>query len=120
MQRFIRYSAIGLVATATHYAVLVLAVEGGGLAPWWASALGAAIGAQVAYFGNRRYTFAHRGPVRESWLRFQGTAVLGALIGMAIIAIGSAWGLHYLPAQLLATGLTLLVTYWVNRRWSFG
>ena len=120
MQRFVRYSAIGAVATAAHYAVLLLAVEAAGLAPWWASGLGAVVGAQVAYIGNRHYTFAHRGPVRESWLRFQGTAVLGALIGMAVVALGTAWGAHYLAAQVLATALTLVVTYLINRSWSFG
>ncbi|HEX7437687.1 MAG TPA: GtrA family protein, partial [Caldimonas sp.] len=61
MRRFVRYSTIGALATATHYLVLVLCVEGGGWAAWVASGLGAVIGAQVAYFGNRRYTFAHRG-----------------------------------------------------------
>jgi len=120
MQRFIRYGAIGIVATATHYAVLLLGVKAAGLAPWWASGLGAVLGAQVAYLGNRRYTFAHRGPIGESWVKFQGTAVLGALIGMAIIALGTAWGLHYLVAQVVATALTLVVTYWINRTWSFG
>src|SRR4051812_39992112 len=114
MRRFVRYGAIGAVATATHYAVLLLGVEGAGLAPWCASGLGAVLGAQVAYLGNRRYTFVHRRPVRDSWWRFQSTALLGALIGMAVVALATAWGVHYLAGQVLATALTLVVTYWIN------
>src|SRR5450631_2807267 len=88
MRRFIRYGAIGALATATHYLVLVLCVEGGGWPAWLASGLGAAIGAQVACFGNRRFTFAHHGALADSWLKFQGTALLGAVLGMAVVAAG--------------------------------
>ncbi len=119
MRRFIRYSTIGALATATHYLVLVLCVEGGGWAAWVASGLGAVIGAQVAYFGNRRYTFAHRGAFAGSWLKFQGTALLGALLGMAVVAAGVRLGLHYLLAQVLATGASLVLTFAINRAWSF-
>jgi putative flippase GtrA len=119
MRRFIRYGAIGALATATHYLVLVLCVEGGGWPAWLASGLGAAIGAQVAYFGNRRFTFAHHGALADSWLKFQGTALLGAVLGMAVVAAGVGLGLHYLLAQVLATGTTLVLTFAINRAWSF-
>jgi putative flippase GtrA len=120
MRRFIRYGTVGAVATATHYAVLVLVVEVLGWPAWLGSGFGAVVGAQVAYAGNRRYTFAHRGRIATSWLRFQGTALLGALAGMAIVAAGVRLGLYYLAAQVLATGAGLLLTYLVNRRWTFG
>ena len=119
MQRFLRYTAVGAFATAVHYLVLVLCVEVAGWPAYLGSGLGAVIGAQIAYFGNRHYTFAHRGAIGESWLKFQGTALLGALVGMAIVAAGVRMGLHYLIAQILATGTTLALTFAVNRAWSF-
>ena len=119
MRRFLRYGTVGAVATASHYALLVLAVEAFGAPAWLGSGLGAVLGAQVAYAGNRRYTFDHRGAIRTSWLRFQGTALLGALCGMAIVASGVAVGLHYLAAQVIATGASLLLTFAINRRWTF-
>lgn len=119
MRRFIRYSAVGALATATHYLVLVLCVEVAAWPAWLGSGLGAVIGAQVAYLGNRRYTFAHRGAIGASWLRFQGTALLGALLGMAVVAAGVRIGVHYLLAQMLATGLSLALTFAINRGWSF-
>jgi putative flippase GtrA len=120
MRRFIRYGTVGAIATATHYALLVLVVEAFGWPAWLGSGLGAVVGAQVAYAGNRRWTFAHRGRVAASWPRFQATALLGALTGMAIVAAGVRLGLHYLLAQVIATGAGLLLTFAVNRRWTFG
>ena len=119
MQRFFRYGAVGAVATLAHYLLLVLCVERAGWPAWLGSGCGAVLGAQVAYLGNRWFTFAHRGAVSASWPRFQATALLGALLGMAVVALGVRMGLHYLLAQLLATLLSLLLTFGVNRAWTF-
>ncbi len=119
MRRFALYTAVGALATAVHYLVLVVAVEAAGGPAYLGAGAGAIIGAQVAYFGNRRYTFAHRGPLGPSWLKFQGAAIVGAVLGMTIVAVGVRAGLHYLVAQVLATAITLLLTFAINRRWSF-
>jgi len=119
MQHFIRYSAVGALATAAHYLVLVLCVEAGGWPAYLASGAGAVVGAQVAFAGNRWFTFAHRGALRASWPRFQATALLGALFGMAVVALGVRLGLHYLLAQVIATVLALLLTFAIKRAWTF-
>jgi putative flippase GtrA len=74
----------------------------------------------VAFAGNRRYTFGHAGPLWPAWWRFMGTALLGAAVGMVIVAAGVALGAHYLLAQAVATALVLLLTFAVNRVWAFG
>lgn len=119
MQHFIRYTVVGAVATAFHYALLVLCVEYVGWPAWLASGFGAVAGAQLAYLGNRWFTFAHRGEMRASWPRFQATALIGALFGMAVVALAVRLGLHYVLAQMLATGLGLVLTFGVNRAWTF-
>lgn len=119
MSPFLRYTLVGAMATAVHWALLALCVEAAGMAPWLASGLGAGVGAQIAFAGNRRFTFAHRGSLWPAWWRFMGTAGLGALLGMAIVAGGVATGLHYLLAQALATLCVLLLGYAVNRVWAF-
>ena len=120
MPRLLRYAGVGAVATAVHYLLLAACVELGGWPAFLGSGFGAVIGAQVAYVGNRWFTFAHQGDVGRSWLRFQGTAIVGALFGMAVVAIAVQLGWHYLLAQMLATGLALLLTFAINRRWTFG
>jgi putative flippase GtrA len=117
--RFLQYAAVGAIATAVHYAILVAVVEAGLLAPPRAAALGAWVGAQVAFAGNATLTFRAAGASVGAWLRFQITAVLGALLSFALVAAGVRLGLHYLVAQVLATLLNLLITFEINRRWSF-
>ena len=116
---FARYAAVGVAATAAHWALLALWVEAAAAPAWLASGAGAVLGAQVAFWGNRRFTFAHRGALRPAWLRFMGTALLGALVGMALVAAGVVAGLHYLWAQAVATAVVLVLTFAVNRRWTF-
>jgi putative flippase GtrA len=117
---FWRYLGVGAAATAAHWLVLAALVETSALAAWVATGVGAVLGAQVAFVGNRRFTFAHRGPVVPAWWRFMGTALLGALVSMAVVAAGVALGVHYLVAQAVATGLAVLLTFAINRRWTFG
>ena len=108
MPRLLRYATVGAVATAVHYLLLAACVELGGWPAFLASGFGAVVGAQVAYVLGR------------SWLRFQGTAIVGALFGMAVVALAVHLGWHYLLAQVLATALALLLTFAINRRWTFG
>ncbi|MEP7102225.1 MAG: GtrA family protein [Burkholderiales bacterium] len=118
-RHFSRYTLVGAFATAAHYLVLVACVELGHWPAWLGSGFGAAVGAQVAYAGNRWFTFAHRGEIGASWSRFMLTAVLGALLGMAIVALGVRLGLHYLIAQVIATLASLVLTFAINRAWTF-
>jgi putative flippase GtrA len=119
MAALLRYAAIGVLATATHYMLLAAAVELAGWRPALAAGVGAAIGAQVAYVGNRWFTFAHRGPWWPSWWRFQGTALIGVVGSSALVALGGVIGVHYLVAQFVATLLAMLLTFAINRRWAF-
>jgi len=119
VKRFIRYLGVGAIATGSHYLTLAAFVELGHWPAWLASGVGAVVGAQVAFFGNRRFTFDHSGAIGPAWFKFMGTAGAGALLGMAIVALGVAAGWHYLAAQVLATLCSLLLTYVVNRAWTF-
>lgn len=119
MGRFLRYSLVGAVATATHYGLLVAGVALAGWPAWLSAGLGAACGALVAYFGNCRFTFFCPPLAAGRWLRFQLTAVITTLCNMALVALAVVLGWHYLAGQLLATAATLLLGFAINRRWAF-
>ena len=118
-KRFLQYAAVGAVATAAHYAILVGLVEAHLLAPERAAALGAWVGAQIAFAGNAAFTFRGHGATLAAWLRFQVTAVFGALFSFVLVALGVRLGAHYVLAQIVATLINLVVTFEINRRWSF-
>jgi len=115
----LRYALVGAMATAAHWLTLSLLVEAALLPAWLASGVGAVLGAQLAFAGNRRFTFNHQGAWWPAWWRFMGTAALGAVLGMALVGAGVALGLHYLLAQAVATLVVMLLGFVVNRRWSF-
>lgn len=117
---FLRYAAVGVVATGVHFALMAGLIEAWRWAAWLASGAGAAAGAQVAFLGNRHLTFAHTGPWWPAWWRFMGTAAFGAAAGMVLVAGLVQLGLHYLWAQASATVLILFTTFVVHRAWSFG
>jgi putative flippase GtrA len=134
--QFLRYSAVGLGATLVHYVVLLLGVELGGCSPAWGSAWGAILGAQVAFIGNRWWTFApaprsseqaaSHAPMSSkpaawvaSWLRFQLTAITAAALGVVWLKLGMHAGLYYLLAQMVATAVNLVLTFVVNRYWTY-
>lgn len=119
LRAFVRYAAVGAFATVVHFGVLTLGVEVRHWPAWWGSGVGAVVGAQVAFVVNRLVTFNHRGAVIPTWVRFMGTALLGAVVSMSIVAAAVTLGSHYLLAQGLATVFVLLLTFIVNRDWTF-
>jgi putative flippase GtrA len=119
MPALLRYTLVGTIATGVHYALLLLCVEFGRWPAYAASGFGAVVGAQLAYAGNRWFTFAHRGGLPASWLKFQGSAMLGSLAGMVIVGLGVKIGVHYLLAQVFATLFVLGLTFAINRHWTF-
>lgn len=111
---------MGASATLGHYLLLMTLVE---LFLWPATLsafLGALGGAAIAYYGNWRYTFQSSRAHRVALPRFFLTAALGSVTNAAIV-----WGvidqleLHYLLAQMLATITVVLITFHVNRKWTF-
>ena len=119
MRQLVRYGSVGAVATAVHYAILIACVQWAHWPAWLASGYGAATGAQVAYLGNRWFTFTDRAGIGASWLRFQALALVGALIGMAIVAVAVRLGGYYVMAQMAATAIVMLLTFVLNREWTF-
>lgn len=118
---FVRYSLAGGVATAVHYAVLLILVEAAGVAAGRAAASGAAAGAVADYLANRRFTFTgSTARHRQALPRFLAVAALGVAVSGLLVWLGSAvLGVHYLVAQVIATVLVLALGYRLNRTWSF-
>ena len=118
---FFWYVLAGGIATAVHYAVLLLMVEVFAFPAAPSAAFGALCGAAVSYLVNRLVTFPGSG-VRHLLAvpRFTLIALAGAALNGALVWVGVhllSW--HYLAAQALATLLVLGLTYRLNRSWTF-
>ena len=115
------YVGAGAIATASHYAVTVAAVEAFGAAPLAASAGGFAVGAAVKYFLNYFVAFRSLEPHGAALPRFAAAlGILFVLNALFFALLNQALGLHYIVAQVLTTLLLIPPGYLLSRRWVFG
>jgi putative flippase GtrA len=119
LAQFLKFAAAGGVGTACHYATLVLWVEvlGGPVVPGTLAGFG--VGALVNYLVARRFVFASDRPHAAALPRFALVAATGAALNTAIVAWLNGPGLHYLAAQVVATGAVLVWNFFLNRAWTF-
>lgn len=120
LSRFGRFVMVGGLATALMFALLIVGVEGLGLAPALASALAYVLSALANYALNHRLTFASRQKHRVALPRFGLISGAGLLLNTAIMAAGTAlWSGHYLWIQIVATGLVMLWNFAGSQLWTF-
>lgn len=118
---FFWYTVAGGIATAVHYAVLLVLVEVFARAPSPSAVLGALCGAVVSYLFNRYLTFPGARVRHQLAIpKFLLVSLMGALVNGALVWAGIHWlAWHYLLAQAVATLLVLGLTYRLNRSWTF-
>lgn len=119
-RQFSSFAGVGAVATMAHYLTLLALVEGGVAHPAPASAAGAALGALVSYVLNYRVTFAAQSPHRKTLPRFLAIAGVAMILNFVLMHGLVAWlALPYLAAQVVVSGVVLLLTFGANRNWTF-
>jgi putative flippase GtrA len=119
-EQFIRFAIVGGVATGIQYAILIALVQGALAGPVAASSVGFAVSAIINYALNRSITFRSSQAHAEALPKFAIVAVLGLAVNASLIWLFHIpVGLHYLLAQVLATGGTLLWNFTLNRIWTF-
>ena len=114
------YSLIGAIGTIGHYVILIVLVEIFVIAPVTATTFGFIVGALINYFLNYYLTFRSQKSHSEALFKFTVVAVVGAGINSLIMYLGTEFGaMHYIVAQVIATGIVLLLTFTINKLWTF-
>ena len=118
--QFLRFALVGVLATLTTYAVLIVGVEGLHLDAVMASVAGYGLGVIVNYSLNYRFTFnseQHHHVVLPKFLIVAGS---GMIINASVMYAGIKWiGIHYVLAQLVAVMIVFTLSYAANRLWTF-
>jgi putative flippase GtrA len=117
--QFIRYATAGAVGTGVHYSLLLVLVEVARIGAVPASTCGAIAGAFVNYALNYRFTFRSTRPHAEALVKYFTVTAIGIAMNALVVAAATHQGLHYMVAQVLATGIVLLVAFIANRTWTF-
>lgn len=120
LPQFARFVAVGALCTLLQYLVLAAGVEWLGAAVVPASSAGFVLSACLNYLLNRRYTYASTLPHRRAAPRFVVVLATGLLINaLFMLLLHGYLGLHYLPAQVLTTVVTMIWNYMAHRLWTF-
>jgi putative flippase GtrA len=118
--QFVKFGIVGVSNTLLTFAVYTLLLKVFGVWYLAASAIGFIVGAVNGFLLNRRWTFrGHVGdaftPVR--WTVVQGCGLLTNL-GLVYLFVEEV-SLDELIAQACATGIVTVITFLVNRAWTF-
>lgn len=117
---FLKYTTVGGLATCIHYAIFIGVIRFLAWAPWQATLIASSVGALAAYHLNYHYTFSSVDQHRTLLPKFLAVAVLGVILQTLIVAVLSQqWQWHYLLAQIVATIFGLILTFSINRIWTF-
>lgn len=120
LQQFVLFFGVGAVATACHYLCMIALADGLGIAAVPAAVCGYLAGAVTSYWLNYRYTFTSTRAHRSTATRFAMVALGGLALNTLLMAVLTAQlGMHYLLAQVLATGLILCWNFALNKIWTF-
>jgi putative flippase GtrA len=118
--QFLKFGIVGVSNTLITFAVYTVLLKVFGVWYLAASAIGFIAGATNGFLLNRRWTFrGHVGdaltPVR--WMIVQGCGLL-ANLGLIYLFVSGA-GLDKLLGQACATAIVTVITFLVNRAWTF-
>jgi len=116
----VMFTAVGAVATASHYTLYILLVERGLASPVVSAFVGYSLGALVSYLLNHRFTFRSDRPHRSAAPRFAVIAGTGIAMNTALVALAyEALGFQYILAQIFATIIVFAFNYYASRHWAF-
>lgn len=118
IQSFTKYTFVGAFATFIHYAIFLISIHFFSSIPWKATMLGATGGALLAYLLNYHHTFLSHAKHSVLLPKFLIVASFGVFIQTLIVAIFNPQ-IHYLLVQLIATAVGLILTFVMNRFWTF-
>jgi putative flippase GtrA len=118
---FMTFAAVGAVATACSYSLLILQVVSFHVQPIVASGFAFLGGATTSYALNSRVTFGDRTAQSKPLARFLTVAFVGLCLNTLFMAVlVKYFNLHYLFAQMIATALVLAWNFSGNSAWTFG
>lgn len=115
------FVTVGTVAAGVHFAVVVVLVSQGLLAPLWANAVGWIVAFMASYAGHRGLTFRHQGAsTARSLARFFVISAAGFLVNETAYAVLLRHsGLGYQAALALILVAMATLTYLASRHWAF-
>lgn len=106
---FLRFAFVGTLGFFLDLGILIIAIEGLGIGPYWGRALSFAVTVTFTWFLNRQLTFGDRkatgvgGVVRE-WARFVAANSIGLAVNYGVYVALLNYGPGLLGSPYVAAG----------------
>lgn len=115
----LRYGVVGVASNLLLY-LLYLAFSLAGLEPKTAMSVTYGIGVIQTFLLNKRWTFSHRGRLRNSSIRYLLVYALGYLLNLGILfALVDCAGLPHQAVQAGAILCVAAILFLLQRHWVF-
>ncbi|HUL56598.1 MAG TPA: GtrA family protein [Usitatibacter sp.] len=120
LRRFLVYSAVGVLCTGAHYAVMVGLVRWGNAPEVVATCVGYVAGAFVKYPLNYGLVFDSRERHHVAVPKFVLSLAIGFVLNAAVFAALLKYlDAYYMVSQVITTGIVLFANYALARYWVF-
>jgi putative flippase GtrA len=120
MIQLFRFLAVGLLATASHFIVVIALVERWSLDVVSANALAWTVALCVSYKGHHRWTFPGESAHANLFPRYTAVSLTGLALNLATVWLfHHHLSAHYLVATTFGVALSVLVTFMLSRFWVF-
>ena len=119
--QFIKFSLVGILNTAIHFAVFYALYSFMGVYHLLASAIGFGFAVTNSYFINKHWTFKSTGSnIRNEFSKFFIVNLFSLTVNLASMAIlVEICFIHPPVAQLATIVITLMINFSGNKYWSF-
>jgi len=115
-----RYLVSGGTGAVIHFSILAALVAWFGVNAVLATTIGFIIGSMVNYTLQYHWTFAADGPHHVMLTRYALVTTATMLLnGQLFWLLNSRFGMHYLLAQFIVTGIIVAVNFLINKHYTF-
>lgn len=120
INQFTSFLGVGAIATLCHYLLLIILVELFSIGVLIASTSGAVLGGCISYYLNRKMTFQSNIAHKTVVPKFIVVSVLAVTLNVLLMKFFTqVIFLPYLFAQCITTVLLIIITFGLNKVWSF-
>jgi putative flippase GtrA len=117
---FAKYFVSGSVAVIIHFSILTVLVEIYSANPTLSTSLGFCVGTIFNYLLQYHWTYSASGDHRKVFLIYISVTLSMLCMNALLFWIQvELIGVHYLLAQIMATGVVMLLNYVINTKFTF-
>ena len=120
-RRLAWFIAVGCVAAAVHFGVVVALVQRTGLSPLWANCAAWGVALGVSFAGHWRLSFAdQQAPLGRAARRFVALSAAGFAVNETVYALLLRYSTAgYQAALAITLALVAVGTFLLSRHWAF-